>query len=810
MQPKPFSVNMKKINVLLYFVISSVTYSHAQKITISGYVSDLQTGEKLINANIFETENLNGTISNEYGFYSLTLPAGETQIQCSFVGYEKQNIEIILQKDTSLNISLKLMGELNEITVLGNRSKIESSQMSMVEISGSKLQKLPVLLGEPDVLKVIQLLPGVQSGTEGTSGIYVRGGGPDQNLFLLDGVPVYNASHLFGFFSVFNPTAVKTVKLYKGGFPARFGGRLSSVIDIRMKEGNDKELKGEFSIGLISSRFSLEGPIFKEKTSFIVSGRRTYIDILAQPVIKLANKNNELGSTTAGYYFYDLNAKVNHKFSEKSRLYLSTYMGRDKAYSKDESYHVYDHIRYDEKNEMGIGWGNITSALRWNYVYGPKLFSNTTLTFSKYNFDVKETYKTTNTKNSFYSEDYFKYVSGIKDYTAKIDFDYYPGSGHELKFGASNIWHQFKPGVNHEKYGSAVDGNNVPNDTIYGNDDISGMEFSAYVEDNFDISARFKLNYGLHFSLFNVQKTTYTSLQPRASLRFLASENLSLKLSYAKMSQYIHLLSSSTISLPTDLWLPVTEKVKPQNSHQIALGAFLKLPKGFDFSVEGFYKTMDNLIEYKEGASFTGISSGWESKIETGKGWAYGAEFLLEKNTGKTTGWVGYTLSRAERKFENLNFGQIFPAHYDSRHDVSVALTHEFNKKVDIGFTWVYGTGNAVTLGVQEYPSFDPGNGQYMPGSITYFNGRNGYRMPAYHRMDLGVNFHKQKKHGVRTWSFSVYNAYSRQNPFYLYWGYDAVNGYNNQGYYYEDSKPALKQISLFPVIPSVSYTFKF
>jgi outer membrane receptor for ferrienterochelin and colicin len=801
---------MKKINLFLYLFISSVFYSHAQKITISGYVSDLQTGEKLINANIFETENLNGTISNEYGFYSLTLSAGETQIQYSFVGYEKQNIDFNLLKDTILNISLKLIGAIDEITVLGNRSKIESSQMSMVEISGSKLQKLPVLLGEPDVLKVIQLLPGVQSGTEGTSGIYVRGGGPDQNLFLLDGVPVYNASHLFGFFSVFNPTAVKTVKLYKGGFPARFGGRLSSVIDIRMKEGNDKEFKGEFSVGLISSRFSFEGPIFKEKTSFIVSGRRTYIDILAQPFIKLANKNNDFGNTTAGYYFYDLNAKVNHKFSEKSRLYLSAYMGRDKAYSKDESYHVYDHIRYDEKNDMGIGWGNITSALRWNYVYGPKLFSNTTLTFSNYNFDVKESYKTTNTKNSFYSEDYFKYVSGIKDYTAKIDFDYYPGGGHELKFGSSNIWHKFKPGVNHEKYGWADDGNQVPNDTIYGNDDISGMEFSAYIEDNFDISTRFKLNYGLHFSLFNVQQTTYTSLQPRASLRFLASENLSLKLSYAKMSQYIHLLSSSTISLPTDLWLPVTEKVKPQNSHQIALGAFLKLPKGFDFSVEGFYKSMDNLIEYKEGASFTGISSGWESKIEMGKGWAYGAEFLLEKNTGKTTGWVGYTLSCAERKFENLNFGQIFPAHYDSRHDVSVALTHEFNKKVDIGFTWVYGTGNAVTLGVQEYPSFDPGNGRYMPGSITYFNGRNGYRMPAYHRMDLGVNFHKQKKHGVRTWSFSVYNAYSRQNPFYLYWGYDTINGYNDQGYYFEDSKPVLKQISLFPIIPSVSYTFKF
>lgn len=805
---------MKKIYVALFVLLGFAARSQEQKATISGYVSDVATGEKLINANIYDPESLNGTISNEYGFYSLTVPVGETALQYSFVGYETIRVELDLQKDTVFNMALKLMGELDEITVQGNRSKVESSQMSMVEISGARLQKLPVLLGEPDVLKVIQLLPGVQSGTEGTSGIYVRGGGPDQNLFLLDGVPVYNASHLFGFFSVFNPTAVKTVKLYKGGFPARFGGRLSSVIDIRMKEGNDKEFKGEFSIGLISSRFSIEGPIKTDKTSFMFSGRRTYVDILAQPVIKFVNSQNENGSGTAGYYFYDLNAKINHKFSEKSRLYLSTYMGRDKAYSKEDNYHVYDHTRYDEKYDMGIGWGNITSALRWNYVYGPKLFSNTTLTFSNYNFDVKEAYKTTNTKTNHRSEDYFKYISGIQDYTAKLDFDYYPGGGHEIKFGASNIWHEFKPGVNHEKYGTSVDGGEIPQDTVYGNNDISGMEFSAFIEDNFDISPRFKINYGLHFSLFNVQQTTYTSLQPRASLRFLATDGLSFKLSYAKMSQYVHLLSSSTISLPTDLWLPVTAKVKPQNSHQVAVGTSIKLPKGFDLTIEGFYKTMSNLIEYKEGASFSGISSGWESKIEMGKGRAYGAELLLEKNIGKTTGWLGYTLSWADREFENLNFGEKFPAHYDRRHDISLAITHEFNQRIDMGLTWVYGTGNATTLGLQEYPGFFPNNmtNYYsgMESTITYYGGRNQYRMPAYHRLDLGINFHKQKKRGIRTWSFSVYNAYSRQNPFYLYWGYDHVNGYNPYGQYYEDSKPALKQLSLFPLIPSVSYTFKF
>jgi len=800
---------MKKIYLCSLFLCLCIYSSYAQKVTISGYITDVATGETLINANVFEPQKEKGTISNVYGFYSLTLPAGENTLQYSFVGYDKQNLQLNLKKDTVINIALKLQNEMNEITVKANKSKVERTQMSMVEIQSEQLKKLPVLLGEPDVLKVIQLLPGVQSGAEGTSGIYVRGGGPDQNLFLLDGVPVYNASHLFGFFSVFNPSAVKTVKLYKGGFPARFGGRLSSVVDIRMKEGNFKEFKGEFSIGLISSRFSFEGPIVKDKTSFIVSGRRTYIDILAQPAIKIANKQNDNGNTNAGYYFYDLNAKVNHKFSERSRLFLSTYMGQDKAYSKEDNYYVSDHTRINEKYDMGLGWGNITSALRWNYVYNPKLFSNATLTYSKYNFDVSEDSRYENTKDNTFSQDYFKYLSGINDVTAKIDFDYYPGGGHSIKFGASNIWHKFKPGVNHEKNSYTINPD-TRIDTTYGNQNIKATEFALFIEDNYKISPQLQANLGLHFSIFNVQKTTYTSLQPRVSLRYLANSNLSFKASYAKMSQYIHLLTSSTISLPTDLWLPVTSNVKPQNSHQFALGASLKLNKGFDLTVEGFYKTMDNLIEYKEGASFSGVSDGWESKIEMGKGWSYGAEIMLEKTVGKTTGWIGYTLSWSDRKFENLNFGKTFPAKYDRRHDVSLALTHKFSERFDMGLTWVYGTGNATTLGVQQYPVQFPQNNYGGQQAITYYDGRNGYRIPSYHRMDISMNFHKQKKRGIRTWSIGLYNAYSHQNPFYLYWGHDNVNGYNGQGYYYEDSKPALKQVSLFPVIPSVSYTFKF
>lgn len=793
---------------LLFFISLSLS---AQEFIVSGFVRDKATGESLINANIYEKSSLTGTISNEYGFFSLSLKNNNNNtVVCSFVGYKKYEIELNIVADTSLTIELDLLSELEEVKVFGNEgSKVSRTQMSMVEISTNTLKKIPLLLGEPDVLKVIQLLPGVQSGTEGTSGIYVRGGGPDQNLFLLDGVPVYNASHLFGFFSVFNPSAVKTVKLYKGGFPARFGGRLSSVVDIRMKEGNMKEFKGDFSIGIISSRFSFEGPIIKDKTSFIVSGRRTYIDLLAKPIIKIVNKNTGGSNFTGGYFFYDFNAKINHKFSEKSRLYFSSYLGLDKAYTKDEGYYVNEHIRYNHTNKAGLKWGNYTNALRWNYVYNPKLFSNLTLTHSKYNFNIGEESLVVNTRENKKNENIFEYNSGITDLAAKIDFDYFPTSRHSIKFGVGNTYHTFRPGVNHFK-NTDEENTIASSDTTFGNSEIYANELRLYAEDIFDISKRFKFNLGIHFSLFNVQGKNYTSFEPRASLRFLGSEKWSLKASYAKMSQYIHLLTTSTISLPTDLWLPTTKNVEPQIAHQIAFGGFYNLPKGFDLSVEMFYKTMSNLIEYKEGASFTGIGSSWESKIETGKGWAYGIEIMLEKSIGKTTGWIGYTWSKSDRQFENLNFGKIFPAKYDRRNDISVVLTHKFNDRIDIGATWVFGTGNSTTLAYQKYSTGNINLRDWYGNEIEYYGGRNNFRMPSYHRLDIGVNFHKKKKHGIRTWSFGAYNVYSRQNPFFLYWGQENEDGYNENGWYFQNSKPALKQVSLFPFIPSISYSYKF
>ncbi len=800
----------------LYILLMVVAIpAAAQKVTVSGYVTDAGSGERMIDATVYEKASFAGTTTNNYGFYSLALQRGESVIIVSYLGYDPITVELNLMRDTVMNFSLVMSSsEIDAVTVTasGRQSKIESPQMSMIDIPVEKFLKLPVIFGEADVLKVIQLLPGVQSGTEGSTGIYVRGGGPDQNLFLLDGVPVYNASHLFGFMSVFNPDAVKSVQLYKGGFPARYGERLSSVVDIRMKEGNQKEFHGNFAIGVISSKLSLEGPIIKDKTSYIISARRTYYDVLARPLI-LALNDDKNSRTTGGYYFYDLNAKINHRFSDRSRLYLSSYLGRDRAFTRNSSrpeYYDENNDRYEYKDSYGLGWGNIITSLRWNYLLTNKLFSNTTLTYSKYDFDVTIESSAENLTTKEKEFDYFRYFSGIEDVGAKIDFDYYPSIKHSVKYGAGYTWHNFKPGVTTFRYDPMYE--DVGIDTTFGDVKIRASEFIAYAEDNFDITPRIKMNAGIRLSLFNVQDTSYFVFQPRVSIRYLATDDLSFKVSYSKMAQFVHLLTTSAISLPTDLWLPVTRRFEPPISHQVAIGSSFRLPGQMEMTIEAFYKTMDNLIEYKEGAFFGGTGAGWEAKVEKGRGWAYGAEFLIEKSYGKFTGWVGYTLAWTERQFENLNFGNVFPAKYDRRHDISVALTHTFSERIDAGLVWVYGTGNAATLGINEYPPEDFMGGDYYYSNITEYPGRNNYRTPSYHRLDLGVNLHKQKKRGMRTWSFSVYNAYSRQNPFFIYWSseYYSEPDPDHPGEMLYYTRPVLKKVSIFPIIPSVSYSFKF
>ncbi len=763
----------------LFAVLCSIgcIHSFAQKHTISGYVTDKSTGERLRGASVYFSGNSVGTTSNNFGFYSITLPADSVSLLITYTGFKSFEQRMLLNADATINATLEPQKVLEEVVVTTARRPTiqQRTQMSSADLPIETIKSLPRFLGETDIIKAIQLLPGVQAGSEGQSGLYVRGGGPDQNLILLDGVPVYNASHLFGFFSVFNADAVKSVELVKGGFPARYGGRLSSVIDIQMKEGNNKELHGEGGIGLIASRLTLEGPFRKGKeSSFMVSGRRTYVDILAQPIIQ-----SQTDGISTGYYFYDLNAKANVKLSDKDHLYLSGYFGNDRFYAKEKTEQY--------TSSAALTWGNATAVARWNHLFNKKLFGNLTAHYSRYNFEIGSEEKSRTNNN-----DYFKlrYFSGIEDISAHYDLDYLPSPNHFIKMGTGITHHQYKPGAIQAKE-TYSGGTGI--DTLIKYQFITAKETDTYIEDDIRLSSKLKTNVGLHFTTFTVSGKTFTSLQPRAAVRYLLTPDLSAKVSYAQMNQYIHLLTNSGIGLPTDLWVPVTTKVPPQRSQQIATGFAYNYKNTYEVSIEGYYKKMDNVLEYSEGASYIDPTGNWEDKVETGKGWSYGAEFFVQRKKGKTTGLLGYTLSWTNRQFTNLNFGNTYPYRYDRRHDLKAAIVHKISKRVELSADWVFGTGQAITLPVEKYVDE---NGQ----EIQVYQTRNGFRMAPFHRMDIAATFTKVKKRYTRSWVISVYNVYNRQNPFYIYLGAKELAPYN----------PVFKQVSLFPILPSISYQFKF
>ncbi len=600
--------------ILFQFVVSFT--AHAQnRYTISGTVTDRASGEHLIGATVRDLKTGKGTVTNTFGFYSLTLPSDSALITITYIGCKPEAFTVLLQKNVVQNVGMQEKSVLKEVEIVAQRyERVEERvQMGRIDIPIQQIKNVPAFLGEKDVLKALQLLPGVSGGGEGQSGIYVRGGGPDQNLILLDGVPVYNVSHLFGFFSVFNPDAVKDVSLIKGGFPARYGGRLSSVIEINMKEGNENEFHGEGTIGLIASKLTLEGPIKKGKSSFIVSGRRTYIDILARPLIKAGFRANDQEGVV-GYFFDDVNAKVNYKFSPKDRVYLSFYTGKDKFYSnfgeKD--------LDYEDKFKAGLGWGNITSALRWNHILNPKLFANTTLTYSRYRFETLTGYLSRDFENgTVEAEDKFdlRYFSGIDDVAGKIDFDYLPSPDHYVRFGANTILHTFRPGDFRSSYSSfevGSDTSSFASDYIQQN--VHATEFALYGEDDWKINANWRINFGLHLSGFVQSDKPYSSAQPRLNARYLFGRGWSLKAGFSTMRQYIHLLTNETIGLPTDLWLPTTKRVKPQDAWQAALGGAKTFGKDYECSVEVYYKEMKNVIAFREGSSLFQFQN-WEDRV---------------------------------------------------------------------------------------------------------------------------------------------------------------------------------------------------
>ena len=777
--------------------------------TVSGTVTDGGTGETLIGATILDQKSGKGTVTDAHGRYTLTLKGShEAQLRISYVGYQTQNHTVNLDGNPMLNVVLQPAVELQEVVVTADRvNSPKVAQMSAVEVPVEQIKLVPVIFGESDVLKAIQLLPGVQSGTEGASGIYVRGGGPDENLFLLDGIPLYNVNHMGGFFSAFNSDAVKNVTLYKGSFPARFTGRISSVLDITTNNGNDKEWHGGASVGAIAAKVNVEGPIVKERTTLSFSLRRTYFDALMQPMFVLMSNEIGFDRLNAGYYFYDLNAKVTHRFSDRSRLYASFYSGDDAIYFKVKNQDFdYDGYSSNEYMSMNYGWGNMAAAVRWNYVLTPRLFMNLTGAYTRYRnkltLGVEADSKQAD--GTYYNDELeMSYNSGIQDVIARADFDYSPVPEHNVKFGAVMTHHLFTPEVTGFKLKMDASGTTPYNlDRQLGESRVRAEEMVLYGEDDWSVAEALKINAGVALTGFAVEGRFYPSVQPRLSGRFLLTDELSLKMGYAYLTQYLHLLSTSNISLPTDLWVPVTSIIPPMNSHQVAAGVFYNWHSIVDFSVEGYYKWMNNLMEYKPGSSFMGSSTSWESKVCLGRGWAYGIEFLAQKTVGDITGWLGYTWSRTMRQFDDINNGEVFPAKYDRIHDISLTLQYKRDEQFDCGVTWVYSTGNTATLGLQQFEgqTISALYGDYgYTNTYDYIESRNNFRMPSYHRMDISVNFHKKRRYGVRTWNISVYNLYNRQNPLIIY-----------RGYKKNTFTPVLKQLSLFPIIPSVSYIYKF
>jgi len=766
--------------IVFLLLLNGLMVFPQQKFTLSGTITDASSGEDLIGAAV-SIQNHNFTaVSNSYGFYSISISEGDYIVHINQMGYTKQEVTIKLHSNQLIDFKLEAINyQLEDVEVTGSRGdrNITSLEMGNVKINPRQIENIPVLFGERDLIKTMQLMPGIKQAGEGNTGFYVRGGGIDQNLILLDEAPVYNASHLLGFFSVFNSEAIRDASMLKGSIPAEYGGRASSVLDIRMKEGNMKDYQTTGNIGLISSSLSFEGPFKKDESSFMISGRRTYADMFLQFAPDKDIRDAQL-------YFYDLNMKTNFKLDLKNRLFISGYLGRDKFRMEDQ---------------FGFDWGSKTATVRLNHTFSEKLFSNSSLIFSNYSYQI-----------DLSGDNEVIMGSHIQDFNLKQDFSWYRNVRNTLKFGANLITHKIVPGEIDAAPGS-----------IYNSLEVRprrAFEGALYISNTQQISPKFNIYYGLRLVAFvnvgpgdfyrfdsNGNETQLISYdhfkwvktqggpEPRLMLNYMIDNQSSVKASYNRNYQFIHLLSNSTASTPTDVWLPSSDNVKPQIADQWSVGYFRNLKKNlFETSVEIYYKNLQNQIDYRNGADLV-FNSTVEAELVFGRGWAYGAEFLVKKNYGKLTGWVGYTLSKTMRQFDQINNGNPFPARQDRLHDISIVVQYNFSRKLIASATWVYNTGNAVT-----FP-----NGKYTIDGKTvgYYTQRNGYRMPDYHRLDLGLTWiRKQTARFESSWNFSVYNAYGRENAYFISFRQNEENPEQTEAV----------QISLFKFIPSVSYKFKF
>lgn len=781
------------LGILLLGLIGAPPLFSQDTYTLSGRIQDASSGEVLIQATIQVPELQMGAYTNEYGFYSLSLPEGTYSVRFSYIGFASITREITLTSSQSLDIELEQEGVQVDAVVISAEAEDENVsqvEMSTVKLNIMQVRKMPQLLGEVDIIRSMQLMPGVTTVGEGATGFNVRGGNVDQNLILLDESPVYNSSHLLGFFSVFNADAIKDVKLYKGGIPAKYGGRLSSVMDIRQKEGNNKQFAMTGGIGLLSSRLTVEAPLQKEKSSFMISGRRSYMDLF----LKLSN-DPDINSNTL--YFYDLNAKVNYTLGDKDRLYLSGYLGNDV---------------FGFQEDFRFQWGNQTGTLRWNHLFSDKLFSNFTAIYSDYEYLI-------GIPESSGESDPFEWTSHIYNYNLKADFGYFLNPQNTIEFGASALLYRFQPG-DVDFLGDRTNFNDFALEHEH------AMEYAAYLSNEQKIGSKLTLKYGLRYSLFqNIGSGTvykyaegvprsetsivdtlqygsreviksFGGLEPRLAVNYRLDDESSLKASYNRTRQYIHLISNTTAATPIDVWKPAGSYVDPATADQVAFGYFRNFSNNmFEASVEVYYKQFKDLVDYKDGANLL-FNQTIETELLSGDGRAYGAEVLIRKNKGDLTGWLAYTLSRTERQVEGINNGEYYPSNYDKLHDVSLVLNYQISKSWDIGANFAFMTGRPIT-----YP-----DGRYTYDGITVpvYSNRNGARTPAYHRLDLSANLNPRKNEGRRwksTWNFGVYNAYNRRNPYSIYFRQNETN----------PTVTEAVQLSIFgSIIPSVTYNFQF
>lgn len=786
------STQIMRLKLLLFFLLIPVLFTFAdggsdpaaKRFTVSGHVKDAETGEDLFGASVLVVDLGAGTVANQYGYYAVSLPIGIYQLRFSYTGYESQTHKVAIEKDILLDIRLSpKAATLKEVEIKAEQGdeNVKAPEMSVIRMDVKTINKIPALMGEVDIIKAIQLLPGVQSVSEGSSGFSVRGGSPDQNLILLDEATVYNASHFLGFFSVFNNDAIKDVKLYKGDLPAQYGGRLASVLDVRMKDGNQKRFSGTGGIGLISSRLTLEGPIIKDKTSFLIAGRRTYADLFL-----LFAKDEEMRKSKI--FFYDYNAKFNHTFNENNRLYLSGYFGKD-VFKNPYAY---------------MKLGNATATARWNHLFSQKLFSNFTALYSQYSYGLG-----TANENDPSS---FMWTSILQDYQLKGDFCYYPSTKHTIRFGFNSTLHVFDPGKAEGTGSESLF-------TEYKLDRTYGLESGVYISDDQQIGSLLTLKYGLRFSLFqnigpgtvyhyddNFEMTdstdyasgdfynTYSGIEPRVGATYILDENSSMKASYSHTYQYLQLAQNSTAGTPLDIWFSASPNVKPQVADQVALGYFRNFHKNtIETSVEVYYKNMRNAIDFKDHAELL-LNKQLEGELRFGNAYSYGIELMVSRTQGRLNGWVSYTYSRTWRIFPDINSGNKYPAPYDSPHDVSIVLNFDASKRIGISANWVYSTGKPVT--------FPTGRAVIGGAIVPIFSDRNAYRMMDYHRLDLAVTLHQKPKEQRFNWDLvlSVYNVYDRHNTWAINFVQDTEDPY----------KTYAEQTYLFGVIPALTFNFKF